>query len=60
LLKIAHRINTIQQLENTPIEYGVELDLRPDKPIGKLRAWVENCKKECALDKKAIISFFRL
>lgn len=30
MLKIAHRINTIEQLQNTPIEYGVELDLRPD------------------------------
>lgn len=30
MLKIAHRINTIEQLKNTPIEYGVELDLRPD------------------------------
>ena len=28
--KIAHRINTISQLQNTPKEYGVELDLRPD------------------------------
>lgn len=25
---IAHRINTIEELNNTPIEYGVELDLR--------------------------------
>jgi hypothetical protein len=30
MLKIAHRINTIQQLKETPIEFGVELDLRPD------------------------------
>jgi len=30
MLKIAHRINTIAHLQNTPIEYGVELDLRPD------------------------------
>jgi len=30
MLKIAHRINTIEQLNSTPIEYGVELDLRPD------------------------------
>ena len=30
MLKIAHRINTIAQLKNTPVEYGVELDLRPD------------------------------
>jgi hypothetical protein len=30
MLKIAHRINTIAQLQNTPTEYGVELDLRPD------------------------------
>ncbi|WP_317898640.1 hypothetical protein [Aurantibacillus circumpalustris] len=29
LLKIAHRINTIEQLKATPLEYGVELDLRP-------------------------------
>ncbi len=28
MLKIAHRINTIQQLKDTPKEYGVELDLR--------------------------------
>lgn len=25
---IAHRVNTIQQLKNTPTKYGVELDLR--------------------------------
>ena len=30
MLKIAHRINTINQLQNTPFEYGVELDLRPE------------------------------
>ncbi len=30
MLKIAHRINTISQLQNTPKEYGVELDLRPE------------------------------
>lgn len=30
MLKIAHRINTIEQLQNLPQEYGVELDLRPD------------------------------
>lgn len=30
MLKIAHRINTIEQLKNTAPEYGVELDLRPD------------------------------
>jgi len=30
MLKIAHRINAIAQLQNTPTEYGVELDLRPD------------------------------
>lgn len=30
MLKITHRINTISQLQNTPVEYGVELDLRPD------------------------------
>jgi hypothetical protein len=30
MLKIAHRINTIQQLKEIPIEFGVELDLRPD------------------------------
>ena len=29
MLKIAHRINTIQELEYTPLEFGVELDLRP-------------------------------
>jgi len=30
MLKIAHRINTISQLQNNHTEYGVELDLRPD------------------------------
>lgn len=30
MLKIAHRINTIQQLKEVPAEYGVELDLRPN------------------------------
>jgi hypothetical protein len=30
MLKIAHRINTIFQLQNTPPELGVELDLRPE------------------------------
>lgn len=30
MYKIAHRINTVQELINTPSEYGVELDLRPD------------------------------
>lgn len=30
MLKIAHRINTIAQLKETPIEFGVEMDLRPD------------------------------
>lgn len=29
MLKIAHRINTVAQLEAVPSEYGVELDLRP-------------------------------
>lgn len=28
MLTIAHRVNTIAQLEQTPTEYGVELDLR--------------------------------
>lgn len=28
MLKIAHRINTIKQLRETPVEYGIELDLR--------------------------------
>ncbi len=28
MLKIAHRINTIKQLKETPIEYGVEIDIR--------------------------------
>lgn len=28
MLYIAHRINTIAQLEEVPVEYGVELDLR--------------------------------
>jgi hypothetical protein len=27
MLKISHRINTIDQLKNTPLEYGVEMDL---------------------------------
>ena len=26
--KILHRINTIAQLKNTPIKYGVEVDIR--------------------------------
>ena len=30
MLKIAHRINTIEQLKKTPKEFGVEMDLRPD------------------------------
>jgi hypothetical protein len=30
MLKIAHRINSIELLEQTPFEFGVELDLRPD------------------------------
>jgi hypothetical protein len=30
MLKIAHRINTIEQLKLVPKEFGVELDLRPD------------------------------
>jgi hypothetical protein len=29
MLKIAHRINTIQQLNDVPKNFGVELDLRP-------------------------------
>lgn len=33
MIKIAHRINTSQQLKETPQEYGVELDLRPDGDI---------------------------
>src|SRR5215470_14481721 len=28
MLYIQHRVNTIEQLQNTPINYGVELDLR--------------------------------
>jgi hypothetical protein len=28
MLIIQHRVNTIEQLRNTPVEYGVELDLR--------------------------------
>ncbi len=28
MLYIAHRVNTIEQLERTPTEYGVEIDLR--------------------------------
>lgn len=30
MLKIAHRINTIQQLNEVPLHFGVELDLRPN------------------------------
>ena len=30
MLKIAHGINTIKQLKNIPLEYGVEIDLRAD------------------------------
>lgn len=30
MIKIAHRINTIEQLKDIPGEYGIELDLRPD------------------------------
>lgn len=30
MIRIAHRINTIEQLINTPADYGVELDLRPE------------------------------
>jgi hypothetical protein len=30
MLKIAHRVNSIEKLKETPTEYGVELDLRPD------------------------------
>lgn len=30
MLKITHRINTIQQLKEVPLHYGVELDLRPN------------------------------
>lgn len=29
MLKIAHRINTVEQLRNIPFDQGVELDLRP-------------------------------
>ena len=25
---ISHRVNTVKDLKNTPIEFGVELDLR--------------------------------
>jgi hypothetical protein len=28
MLMIAHRVNTVAQLRNTPVEFGVELDLR--------------------------------
>lgn len=28
MIKIAHRINTVEQLKNTPTHYGIELDLR--------------------------------
>ncbi len=31
MLKIAHRINTSQQLINTPTQYGVEMDLRAQR-----------------------------
>ncbi len=30
MITIAHRINTIDRLNETPISYGVELDLRPE------------------------------
>ncbi len=30
MLKIAHRINTIDQLKQVPPEWGVEIDLRPE------------------------------
>lgn len=30
MLKISHRVNTIEHLIRTPLEYGVEMDLRPD------------------------------
>ncbi|MCC6818437.1 MAG: hypothetical protein IT245_06075 [Bacteroidia bacterium] len=30
MLKIAHRINTVEQLKSTPKSYGVEIDLRPE------------------------------
>lgn len=30
MLKIAHRINTVDQLKQVPSEYGIELDIRTD------------------------------
>lgn len=30
MLKIAHRINTFKQLSEVPLQYGIELDLRPN------------------------------
>ena len=30
MLYISHRVNTVAQLSDTPVEYGVELDLRDD------------------------------
>lgn len=30
MLKIAHRINTIEQLQQVPFDQGVEIDLRPE------------------------------
>lgn len=43
MLKIAHRINTIEQLKNVPVHQGVELDLRPlvDKIIIHHDAFVD-------------------
>lgn len=31
MLKIAHRINTVEQLQNVPSSYGIELDIRAYK-----------------------------
>ena len=31
MLKIVHRVNTIEQLKNIPSEYGVEVDIRADE-----------------------------
>lgn len=30
MLKIAHRINTLEQLKSVPVEYGIEVDIRSE------------------------------
>ena len=37
MIRIAHRINTVEQLRQVPHEYGIELDLRDSR--GKLVLW---------------------